>query len=140
MKKLFLPFLILLIPSCLFSQSAGSQSDTLRKGALNVFMEATDYIRKEIPYINYVRDIKDAGVYIIATQQKTGSGGIEYTYFFVGQQENSGISYRRQSQQINGTAGFLSPRYTVIFREKKLINPGIFPEVLASAGLRKTGR
>lgn len=92
MKKLFLPFLILLIPSCLFSQATGSQSDTLRKNALNVFMESTDYIRNEIPYVNYVRDIKDAGVYIIATQQKTGSGGTEYTYFFVGQHENSGIS------------------------------------------------
>jgi len=26
--------------------------DTLRKDALNVFMEASDYIRKEIPYVN----------------------------------------------------------------------------------------
>lgn len=54
-------------------------------------MEASDYIRKEIPYINYVRDIKDAGVYIISTSQRTGSGGTERTYFLVGQHEFSGM-------------------------------------------------
>jgi hypothetical protein len=55
-------------------------------------MESTDYIRKEIQYVNYVRDIKDAGVYIISATQHTGSGGIEYTYFFVGQHENAGMA------------------------------------------------
>ena len=76
---------------CVFAQEASTQSDTLRKDALNVFMETSDYIRKEIPYVNYVRDIKDAGVYIITTQQRTGSGGREFTYFLVGQNENGGM-------------------------------------------------
>ncbi len=74
-----------------FSQEATLNNDTLRKDALNVFMEASDYIRKDIPYINYVRDIKDAGVYIISTSQRTGSGGREYTYFFIGQVGNAGM-------------------------------------------------
>jgi len=56
-----------------------------------VFMEASDYVRKEIPYVNYVRDIKDAGLYIISTTQMTGSGGREFTYFFIGQNENQGM-------------------------------------------------
>jgi hypothetical protein len=54
-------------------------------------MEASDYIRKEIPYINYVRDIKDAGVYIISTFERTGSGGAQYSYFMVGQHEFTGM-------------------------------------------------
>ncbi len=74
-----------------FPQSTPTKSDTLRAGALNVFMEANDYIRKEIPYVNYVRDIKDAGVYIISTSQKTGSGGREFTFFLIGQNENEGM-------------------------------------------------
>jgi len=74
-----------------FPQSAPTRSDTLRQGALNVFMEANDYIRKEINYVNYVRDIKDAGVYIISTSQSTGSNGRKYTYFLVGQNENEGM-------------------------------------------------
>lgn len=74
-----------------FSQETGLKTDTLRKDALNVFMEASDYIRKEIPYVNYVRDIKDAGVYIISTRQTTGSGGSEFTYFLVGQHQFAGM-------------------------------------------------
>jgi len=74
-----------------FPQEVPTRSDTLRKDALNVFMEASDYIRKEIPYVNYVRDIKDAGVYIISTSQNTGSNGREFTYFLVGQNENAGM-------------------------------------------------
>lgn len=74
-----------------FSQEIASQSDTLRKDALNVFMDASDYFRKEVPYVNYVRDIKDAGVYIIFTEQSTGSGGHEFTYFLVGQHEYAGM-------------------------------------------------
>jgi hypothetical protein len=55
-------------------------------------MESTDFIRREIPYVNYVRDIKDAGVYIISTSQNTGSGGKEYTFFFVGQNKFEGMA------------------------------------------------
>jgi hypothetical protein len=74
-----------------FPQENTSKTDTLRKDALNVFMDASDYVRKEIPYVNYVRDIKDAGVYIISTYQRTGSGGWEYTFFLVGQNEYAGM-------------------------------------------------
>ncbi|MCX6301052.1 MAG: hypothetical protein NTW82_02615 [Bacteroidia bacterium] len=91
MKRNIIFLICLLFALPLFSQETTSQSDTLRKDALNVFMESTDFIRKEIPYVNYVRDIKDAGVYIISTDQNTGSGGVEYTYFFVGQHEYAGM-------------------------------------------------
>ena len=88
MKKNLLTGLILLGYSAVSGQTV---ADTLRKDALNVFMEASDYVRKEIPYVNYVRDIKDAGLYIISTTQMTGSGGREFTYFFIGQNENQGM-------------------------------------------------
>ncbi|OFY68484.1 MAG: hypothetical protein A2V64_00215 [Bacteroidetes bacterium RBG_13_43_22] len=91
MKRILALSAGILLALNLLSQEA-SQSDTLRKDALNVFMEASDYIRKEIPYVNYVRDIKDAGVYIITTRQNTGSGGTEFTYFFVGQHEFAGMA------------------------------------------------
>jgi hypothetical protein len=91
MKRFILSVLLLFSYLCCFSQETASKSDTLRKDALNIYMEASDYIRKEIPYVNYVRDIKDAGVYIISTSQRTGSGGREFTYFLVGQNENSGM-------------------------------------------------
>ncbi|MBN1107793.1 MAG: hypothetical protein JXA55_03450, partial [Bacteroidales bacterium] len=83
--------LLVLFTTSLPGQSPPPSSDTLRKDALNVFMESTDFIRKEIPFVNYVRDIKDAGVYVISTSQGTGSGGREYTYFFVGQNKYAGM-------------------------------------------------
>jgi len=86
---LFLLALVLFIHG--FSQDLKTKSDTLRKDALKIFMDATDYTKKEIPFVNYVRDIKDAGLYIISTTQTTGSGGIEHCYFFVGQHQYSGM-------------------------------------------------
>jgi hypothetical protein len=92
MKRLFSLFALTLLLINAYPQETATKSDTLRKDALNVFMDASDYVRKEIPYVNYVRDIKDAGVYIITTYQHTGSGGAEHTFFFVGQNENKGMA------------------------------------------------
>jgi hypothetical protein len=92
MKKTAFTLLAILSGLCTFAQETEMQTDTLRKDALNVFMEASDYIRREIPYINYVRDIKDADVYIISTVQPTGSGGREYTYYLMGQHLCGGMS------------------------------------------------
>jgi len=75
-----------------FSQEAVNKSDTLRKDALNVFMEASDFFKKEIPFINYVRDIKVADVYIITTEENTGSGGYVSTFFIVGQGKYKGMA------------------------------------------------
>ena len=86
---------IILIPFlffCLFTNAQTDNStDTLRKDALNVYMEANDYIKREIPFINYVRDIKEAHVYIISTNERTGSGGQTFSYFLVGQNEFAGM-------------------------------------------------
>ena len=75
-----------------FSQEAATKSDTLRKDALNVYMEASDFFKKEIPFINYVRDIKVADVYIITTEENTGSGGYVSTFFIVGQGKYKGMA------------------------------------------------
>lgn len=91
MKKLLL-ILTVLVPLATFAQEPSNPSDTLRKDALNVFMDASDYIRKEISFVNYVRDIKDAHVYIISSYRRTGSGGSEVSYFIVGQREYAGMA------------------------------------------------
>ena len=51
-----------------------------------------NYIREEIPYVNYVRDVKEAQVYILETRESTGSGGRKYTYVFLGQEEFEGMN------------------------------------------------
>ena len=90
--------LILLLLSCLVFISVNAQdlpkneTDTLRKDAINVFMEADDFIKNEIQFINYVRDIKVADVYIITTDETSGSGGEVKTFFIVGQGKYSGMA------------------------------------------------
>jgi hypothetical protein len=87
-------FLSILAALCLasYSQENVAVNDTIRKDALNVFMEANDYIKKEIPFINYVRDRKVADVYIISTTENTGSGGSVCTFFIVGQGKYNGMA------------------------------------------------
>lgn len=43
-----------------------------------------DYIRTEIPYVDYMRDRKEADVHLLITSQHSGSGGNRYTLSFMG--------------------------------------------------------
>jgi hypothetical protein len=84
---------IVLAASFLASGPAWSQERTnmaeLKKSAPRVYLDFDsgdqDYIRTEIPFVNYVRDRKEADVHILITTQNTGSGGREYTLTFIGQ-------------------------------------------------------
>jgi len=58
-------------------------------GALKVFLDCgyrcdEDYLRREVRFVNYVRDRKDADVHVLVTTQATGGGGTEYTLKFIG--------------------------------------------------------
>ena len=92
MKSIFLQFIFVILLSPVFSQEITSKSDTLRKDALNVYMDANDFIKKEIPFINYVRDVRVADVYIISTEENTGSGGSVTTFFIIGQGKYKGMA------------------------------------------------
>jgi hypothetical protein len=91
MKSIIFSVFQILSTIC-FPQEAKVVSDTIRNDALNVFMSAGSYIKKEIAFINYVRDIKVADLYIISTYQGTGSGGEATTYFLVGQNKYRGMN------------------------------------------------
>lgn len=79
-----------------FSQPVPEEKDTERKNALNLFLDCRtcdmNYTREEIPYVNYVRDVKEAQVFVLVTQQSAGSGGNQYTYTFAGQGSFAGMN------------------------------------------------
>ena len=89
-------FLILLLPFSIFAQADEIPTDSLRKNAVKLFIDCDycdmNYIRREIPYVNYVRDVKEAQLYLREYRQNTGSGGREYSYFFLGQKEFEGLT------------------------------------------------
>ncbi len=95
MKKVLLPFLLLF---ALFTSNAQEVSPTnsLRKDAVKLFIDCSycdmNHIRREIPYVNYVRDVKEAQLYLRETMENTGSGGRQYSFLFIGQKKFEGMN------------------------------------------------
>jgi len=94
--QLFVLLLICFNTEYTKAQEINTEPDSLRKDAVRLFIDCwfcdMDYIRREIPYVNYVRDVKEAQVYVLETRQNTGSGGSKYTFTFLGQKEFEGMN------------------------------------------------
>ena len=75
-------------PLSVRADETGQTLDDLKKAAPKVFIDCSrcdmNYIRTEIPFVNYVRDPKEAIVHVLVTEQRTGGGGREYTMAFIG--------------------------------------------------------
>lgn len=88
--KTLYSILLFILFGTLQSLSQEKTPENKRDKAVNLFIDCfrcdMDYIRRDIPYVNYVRDVKEADLYIRESRQVTGSGGREYTYFFIGQE------------------------------------------------------
>ena len=50
-----------------------------------------NYIRKEVTFVDYVRNREDADVHVLVTLQDTGGGGRQWTLKFIGLGEHQGI-------------------------------------------------
>jgi hypothetical protein len=80
--------LFVAVPSVRPQAEEGQSADEMKKSAPRVYLDGSrldvNYIRTEITFVNYVRDRKEADVHVLITQQRTGSGGREYTLAFIG--------------------------------------------------------
>ncbi|HDY87500.1 MAG TPA: hypothetical protein ENH82_05200 [bacterium] len=78
-----------------YSQESEIDLKKMQESATKVFLDLSrryqEYIKTEIPFVNYVRDRKEAQVHIMLTRQETGSGGTEYTLTLIGQQNYIGM-------------------------------------------------
>jgi hypothetical protein len=75
-------------------QSAVSDSSAHAR-AVKVYPDGSfdwDYLKNEVPYVNYVRDRMEADLYLLITEQTTGSGGYEYTIAIMGQGQFTGMN------------------------------------------------
>jgi len=100
MKKPLLRLVVLLVvmgylPLKLHSQIEPVIVTETRRGALKLFLDCRscdmNYTRQEIPYVNYVRDTREAEVYLLVTNQSAGSKGQQYTFTFEGLGRFSGM-------------------------------------------------
>lgn len=74
-------------------QTPGTQT---LNGAVRVFLDCNfacdeDHTRREITFVDYVRDRTEADVHILITTQGTGGGGTEYTIKFIGLRRFDGV-------------------------------------------------
>jgi hypothetical protein len=85
--------LVLLLSSIAFSQTDQS---LIKEGAPKIYIDCSlcdiNYIKEKIQIVNYVNDRKDADVHILFVTQGTGASGSEYSLFFIGQNNFSGIN------------------------------------------------
>lgn len=93
--------LLSLVLSILFSfpligqETDGESSGHTRKDAVKVFIDCgscdMNFTRQEIPWVNYVRDVREAQVYVLVTRQNSGNGGDLFTYTFHGMDVYAGM-------------------------------------------------
>ena len=85
--------------------------DSVLSKALKVFIDMGtcsycdySYIRKEINYVNYMRDPAESQVHVIISESSTGSGGKEFNFLFIGKKEFKGMDDTiKQATSVNNT-------------------------------------
>ena len=69
-------------------QPPQQRQDTNGAEALRIFLDCgpcdDDFLRREITFVNYVRDRRDAQVHVLVTRETTGGGGRAWTLEFYG--------------------------------------------------------
>jgi hypothetical protein len=81
-------YILLLFTQSVIAQENDNQSETLRKEAVKIFLDCQscdmNYTRQQLTFVNFVRDVKEAQVFILITQQNAGSGGSQFTFTYQG--------------------------------------------------------
>ncbi len=92
LKNLFVFVFVLVSFSTICIAQNGA---AIKEGAPKIFVDCgycdLNYIKEQIPIVNYVRDRKDADVHILFTSQRTGSNGSDYTLYFIGENDFASI-------------------------------------------------
>jgi hypothetical protein len=67
-----------------------------RTSPIRIFLDCSffcdeDFLKREITFVDYMRDRRDADVHVLVTTQETGGGGTEYTLKFIGLGSFAGV-------------------------------------------------
>lgn len=101
--RLAAPIILVAVALAAAAPAAGAQSLPDSAGAgltvpdsstLRVFVDncpcRMDFVRTEIPFVNYVRDRTEAQVHVLFTDRRNGGGGRSYTMEFIGRERFAG--------------------------------------------------
>jgi len=113
----------------IYSENKQVNIEELKEKAPKVFIDCRrcdmDYIRTEITYVNYVRDRKEADVHVLVTEQRTGSGGQEYTFAFIGLKEFTDLN-----NTLIYASGPNDTRDEIRRAQVEVLERGLFPYVV----------
>ena len=88
--------LLLALPVGLEAQNPPAGTPAPSATTLRVFVDncpcSLDYLRTEIPYLDYMRDRADADVHVLFGYQGTGAGGTAFTLYFIGLRSYAGVA------------------------------------------------
>ncbi len=79
-----------LLAAPLWTPASAQEAEEPHQEALLVFMDCQapfcdfSHFRREITWVNWVRDRQDADVHVLVTAQRTGGGGWEFTLDYIG--------------------------------------------------------
>jgi len=94
---LLLAFATLTVETAAAQQSPGPPRTT----PIRIFLDCSffcdeDFLKREITFVDYMRDRSDADVHVLVTTQNTGGGGTEYTLKFIGLGSFVGVEQTRR--------------------------------------------
>lgn len=93
-KTLFIIILFLAVPTGATAWTAAAQDRPADDGRLAVFLDCSQcddaHIRREITFVDYVRDRESSDVHLLVTVEGTGGGGRAYTFYAIGRGQFEG--------------------------------------------------
>ena len=87
-----------------------------------------DFIKEQIPYVDYVRDRLDADIHIMETSQRTGSGGDEHSLYFIGQSTFNG-----KNDTLSFTSSVDDTKDQIRNERVRMIQIGLVPYLLKTS-------
>jgi hypothetical protein len=134
-KKVLIPAVLVVLLVSTFNYGLAEEDgksfelEDLKNQAPSVFLDCwrcdKNHIRTEITFVNYVRVREDADIHILVTEQRTGSGGREYTLEFIGQKRFEGMD-NQVVYSSSGTNTWDESRILMVEGIKK----GLFPYLM----------
>lgn len=117
-------YLFLLLPPCLV------KGQEINK--VTAFLDCSwrcdnKYIQAEIPYIDFIREPKEAHVHIIVTENTTGGGGTLFSFKFIGQKQ---FNAREDTLEISLPADATEDEHRISHSE--ILKKGLYPFALQS--------
>ena len=99
MKRCIVIYFFAFVSFFTFAQKTDSTAYSPTK--LKLFFECTDcdhaYYMNQLPFVDFVRDVKDADLHVYITKQKNASEGFRYFLNFLGRNTFADINYKLQT-------------------------------------------